>query len=83
MIKKFENVQMLRSNKLKFVMKEANVLDFGGDGKVTWKANAKGSRVFQVRVKVDDDYVLTDDPGTGADDYDHQVALHEAKHEVK
>lgn len=38
------------SNKLKSVMGEYDVLDFDVLGKVTWKANVKGTRVFKVSV---------------------------------
>ncbi len=38
------------ANKLKAVLGEYDVLDFQQDGKVTWKANVKGTRVFKVSV---------------------------------
>ena len=55
-MKDLENYQRECSNKLKGFMKDAAKLDFGPDGVVTWKANVKGSRVFNVRVSVDDDF---------------------------
>jgi predicted phage-related endonuclease len=50
MMKKMESCQLLRSNKLKAIMKDANTLGTE-EGNVTWKANSKGSRVFNCRVK--------------------------------
>lgn len=38
------------ANKIKAVMGDYDILDFGPLGKVTWKANSKGSRVFKVSV---------------------------------
>jgi predicted phage-related endonuclease len=45
-----EEEQRLCSNKIKAHMEAAEVMDFGAAGKVTWKPNAKGTRVFNVRL---------------------------------
>lgn len=49
-ISKLETAKNESANKLKSVMGDFDVLDFGALGKVTWKANSKGSRVFKVSV---------------------------------
>ena len=36
-----------RSNKIKNAMKDFTILDLGANGKVTWRPNAKGVRVFR------------------------------------
>jgi putative phage-type endonuclease len=54
---KLELLQRECSNRLKAYMKEANKLKFGELGIVTWKQNAKGSRVFNVKVKCEENYV--------------------------
>lgn len=50
-INKLEVAKNECANKLKAVLGDYDVLDFQESGKVTWKANAKGSRVFKVSVK--------------------------------
>jgi putative phage-type endonuclease len=62
MIKKLETLQIKRSNRLKFMMKDAAILLLD-DGKVTWKKNAKEQRTFRVGVKYDPDWIpnLDDD----------------------
>lgn len=50
-----ETKQRECSNKLKAALGEASVMLFGDDrGKITWKANVKGSRLFKVGLKVID-----------------------------
>lgn len=55
-IKEWETLQIEASNKMKHFMKENSVLDLGAEGKATWKANAKGSRVFNCKVACPDDF---------------------------
>ncbi len=50
-IKEVEEKQREYSNRMKQYMQNAEVMDFGLRGKVTWKENAKGSRVFNVKIK--------------------------------
>lgn len=50
-IKEIEEKQRLSSNVLKVAMAEAEVMSFGDRGKVLWKTNSKGSRVFTVKLK--------------------------------
>lgn len=47
------NKQTEASNKLKAFMGDANKIDFGEKGNVTWKQNAKGTRTFRVSIKRD------------------------------
>jgi putative phage-type endonuclease len=49
-IAKLETAKNEAANKLKAVLGEYDVLDFQSSGKVTWKANAKGTRVFKVSI---------------------------------
>jgi putative phage-type endonuclease len=48
MIKKIEAENTLLSNQLKTFIGEAEVLDFGTGGKITWRENKKGTRSFLV-----------------------------------
>lgn len=62
-IKELTERQRYHSNRLMNHMKEAEVLDFGSRGKVSWKTNKKGSRVLSVRVK-DYERLITDEQRT-------------------
>lgn len=55
-IKQIETKATECSNRLKGFMKENNFVSFGDEGHVTWKVNAKGSRVFNCKVKLDPKY---------------------------
>lgn len=55
-IKVMEDHQRECSNKLLKSIEDAAVLSFGEEGKVTWKANKKGSRVFLVKVKAGENF---------------------------
>lgn len=59
-IKALEEGKTLASNKLKAFMKEANTIDFGADGKVTWKENKAGTRSISVKVKGHEDHIPED-----------------------
>lgn len=50
-IKQTQEKQRLISNTLKSQMQSAEILSFGTRGKVTWKENKSGSRVFNVKLK--------------------------------
>lgn len=51
-IDEIEEKKRLCSNVLKNFIGENNTLDFGVEGKITWKANIKGIRMFKVSLKV-------------------------------
>lgn len=40
-----------RANKLKSFMKDFTILDMGNNGKVTWRPNSKGNRIFRNQYK--------------------------------
>jgi putative phage-type endonuclease len=46
-----EEEKRLYSNTLKTALGDFETLDFGKNGKTTWKANVKGTRVFKVSLK--------------------------------
>jgi putative phage-type endonuclease len=50
-IKKLEEMQREFSNKLKLSIADDGEISFGERGKITWRENAKGTRVFGCKVK--------------------------------
>ena len=51
-IKKIETEYQGNKNKIIAFMREADTIDFGGSGTITYKANAKGVKVFNNNVKI-------------------------------
>ncbi len=49
-----EDRQTVIANEIKAYMKDADTMDFGkASGKITWKTNVKGSRVFKISLKAE------------------------------
>lgn len=56
-IKMLTDLKRLCSNKLKGFMKDAAVISFGEEGKVSWKADKNGTRTMRIKVNAEIDFV--------------------------
>ena len=45
--KEIEREVRERANKIKSYMKDFTILDLGNNGRVTWRANSRGNRIFR------------------------------------